>query len=429
MNHAGVQTVMCQLREKYWILRMRKTVREIISKCVICKRQGAKPMRVNPATLPLNRVKDAAAFQITGIDFAGPLYLRGRQKAWICLFTCAVYRAVHLELVTAMSMAAFLDALDKFISRRDRPSVIYSDNGTNFIRANNMFEKLNWNAIAKNSSAKQINWIFNPPTAAWGVNCERTINSRPLTYVSDSSDDLRPLTSAMFLQDLRESECPDVDISRRINFDKAIQHKQELIKHLWERFRKEYLSQLVLKGDVKESRILRPARVAILRTKEGNLKRPLQRIYPLEVESDSMNVENESVTMNEKITPTNAREKECKPKTECDTTDIVGGCEELSPTSYTDICLGRLCITKYNKGMNGIDLQDQILACFPKQCYVDDYRINIAESLLKNMPKPNYRERGELSSGDAPERLHVKHWAHFPKYIDSTASKLRPSKP
>lgn len=121
------------------------------------------------------------------------------------------------------------------------------------------------------------------------------------------------------------------------------------------------------------------------------------------------------------------------------------------------------CITEYNKGMNGIDLQDQILACFPvmrkymkgykkiffylfdiglfnsyilrnkinngkKQCYVD-YRINIAESLLENMPKPNYRERGQLSSGDMPERLHAKHWAHFPKHIDPTASKLRPSKP
>lgn len=121
------------------------------------------------------------------------------------------------------------------------------------------------------------------------------------------------------------------------------------------------------------------------------------------------------------------------------------------------------CITEYNKRMNGIDLQDQILACFPvmrkymkgykkiffylfdiglfnsyilrnkinngkKQCYVD-CRINIAESLLENMPKPNYRERGQLSSGDMPERLHAKHWAHFPKHIDPTASKLRPSKP
>nr|XP_022921145.1 piggyBac transposable element-derived protein 4-like [Onthophagus taurus] len=121
------------------------------------------------------------------------------------------------------------------------------------------------------------------------------------------------------------------------------------------------------------------------------------------------------------------------------------------------------CIREYNKGMNGIDLQDQILACFPvmrkymkgykkfffylfdiglfnsyilcnkinngkKQCYVD-YRIKIAESLLENMPKPYYKERRQLSSGDMPERLHGKHWAHFPKHIDPTTSKLRPSKP
>lgn len=28
-----------------------------------------------------------------------------------------------------------------------------------------------------------------------------------------------------------------------------------------------------------------------------------------------------------------------------------------------------------------------------------------------------------------PERLHARHWAHFPKHIDPTSSKLRPSKP
>ena len=49
-------------------------------------------------------------------------------------------------------------------------------------------------------------------------------------------------------------------------------------------------------------------------------------------------------------------------------------------------------------------------------------RSTSAESLLKNMPKLNYRERGELSSGNA------KHWAYFSKHIDPTALKLRPSK-
>lgn len=62
-----------------------------------------------------------------------------------------------------------------------------------------------------------------------------------------------------------------------------------------------------------------------------------------------------------------------------------------------------------------------------KQCYVE-YRINIAEYLLKNMPYLIYRERGVSFSGDAPDRLYANDWAHFPKHIDPTPSKLSLSK-
>ena len=276
---------------------MRKTVREVILKCVICKRQCAKPMRVDPAPLPLNRIKDAAVFEVTGIDFVGPLYLRGQQKAWIYLFTCAVYRAVHLEFVMCMSTTAFLDALDNFIGRCGRPSVIYSDNGTNFVGANSAFERLNWNVISQTSSAKQIKWIFNPSSAAWRggwwerlvgmvkftlhkvlekpcltynqmytvlINCECTINSRPLTYTSDSPQDLKPLTPAIFLNGIRESECPDIDILRRVDFNSIIKRKQEVMEHLRERFRKEYLDQLVLTKNAKETRVIKVGDIVII---------------------------------------------------------------------------------------------------------------------------------------------------------------------
>ncbi|GFV67287.1 uncharacterized protein TNCV_3670421 [Trichonephila clavipes] len=36
--HAGVQTVMSALRENYWILKSRKTVRRVLSECIICKK-------------------------------------------------------------------------------------------------------------------------------------------------------------------------------------------------------------------------------------------------------------------------------------------------------------------------------------------------------------------------------------------------------
>lgn len=83
---------MCQLREKFWILPARKAVRAIIKKCVIFDRYNSKTIQVHPAPLPIHRVKDAAVFDVIGVDFAGPVYVRGEKKAWICLYTYAIYR-------------------------------------------------------------------------------------------------------------------------------------------------------------------------------------------------------------------------------------------------------------------------------------------------------------------------------------------------
>ena len=52
-------------------------------------------------------------FEVTGIDFTGALYVRGNPgetKVYICLFTCAVSRAVHLEIVTDLTVECFLQA-------------------------------------------------------------------------------------------------------------------------------------------------------------------------------------------------------------------------------------------------------------------------------------------------------------------------------
>lgn len=41
-SHAGVQILLSILRERFWILRARKTVKMVISKCIICKRYKIK---------------------------------------------------------------------------------------------------------------------------------------------------------------------------------------------------------------------------------------------------------------------------------------------------------------------------------------------------------------------------------------------------
>jgi len=131
-----------------------------------------------PSSLPKDRVRDAAAFKVTGVDYAGPLFMKGGEQAWIVLYTCAVYRAVHLELVSSLLTEAFLESFRRFIARRGSPKTIYSDHETNFVGAENAFRKLDWKRIAAVAAMGKIYWIFIPPNAAcWGGWCERLIGT------------------------------------------------------------------------------------------------------------------------------------------------------------------------------------------------------------------------------------------------------------
>ncbi|KAF2888647.1 hypothetical protein ILUMI_17526, partial [Ignelater luminosus] len=165
--HVGTRGLLCLLREEYWILGGRRTIRFVLRKCVICRRFDAKPFVVEPPPLPVDRVRDAVAFEITGVDFAGPLYLKSGEKAWVCLFTCAVYRAVHLELTLSLTVSGFLQVLRRFVARRGRPKILYSDNGTNFRGSDNAFANLDWDEINRETSSQRIVWRFNPPSASW----------------------------------------------------------------------------------------------------------------------------------------------------------------------------------------------------------------------------------------------------------------------
>ena len=127
------------LRQQYWILRCQATVRKILHQCSYCRRRKAKPVPSMMASLPSDRLQVAPAFSKVGVDFFGPLrvkHLRKQEKRCGCLFTCLVTRAVHLEVAFSLSTDSFIMCLRRFIARRGKPTVIYSDNGTNFLGAN-----------------------------------------------------------------------------------------------------------------------------------------------------------------------------------------------------------------------------------------------------------------------------------------------------
>ena len=83
---------------------MRSFVKSILGQCTICKKFQCQPYRaLLPPPLPTFRVEESPPFASAGVDFAGPLYVKKVdstiRKVCMCLFTCCVTRAVHLDLV------------------------------------------------------------------------------------------------------------------------------------------------------------------------------------------------------------------------------------------------------------------------------------------------------------------------------------------
>lgn len=85
--------------------------------------------------LPNFRVEEAPPFSFTGVDFAGPLYVNedeSSKKVWICLYTCCVIRAVHIDHVPDLTTPSFINSFNRFVARRGRSYRMLSDNSKTF---------------------------------------------------------------------------------------------------------------------------------------------------------------------------------------------------------------------------------------------------------------------------------------------------------
>ncbi|XP_035215274.1 uncharacterized protein LOC118188867 [Stegodyphus dumicola] len=224
-----------------------------------------------------------------------------------------------------MSTESFLLALRRFIARRGRSRIIYCDNGTNFVGASNVLQDLNWKKITEDTSIPPIQWKFNPQTASWwegwwerliGIlkkllrrvlgrasltseemnttlcDCEAVINSRPLTYINESDATLMPLSPSLFLQDNQISGVPDLDDIGHKSLNKRVKYRENL-------------QRISETGSDNTKRINWPlgkiihilprkdgiTRLVKLKTANGHLLRPVQRLYPLEVSNDDPIIE------------------------------------------------------------------------------------------------------------------------------------------
>ncbi|KAK2560676.1 hypothetical protein P5673_016438 [Acropora cervicornis] len=75
--HLGVANTMASVRESWWIPKLRARVKKTIKRCNVCKVFSTRPYEAPPTSaLPEYRTEGSRPFEVTGVDFAGPLSYR-----------------------------------------------------------------------------------------------------------------------------------------------------------------------------------------------------------------------------------------------------------------------------------------------------------------------------------------------------------------
>lgn len=348
---SGCSQTITEIRQSFWIPAIRQSVNHVLRKCIPCQKVVGQSFQLpDPPPLPKDRVSVCIPFSTAGVDYAGPLNVkvnRQTKKMYICLFTCATTRAVHLELVPDLSTETFVLTFRRFITNKGMPHTIYSDNGTTFLPAQRTIVdetglNINWKFIPKGAPWHGGFWerlirttkttlrkilgktlVSEPTLRTILCETEATINDRPLTYVSSDINDPQPLIPSLLLNGRRSLPkyfCgPEKDHDEEADKNRLTDsfiRKQNLLTDLQQRWKHEYLTNLLeyhrdrgnniqnLKvGDVVQIYENCPrvnwrlglitelvkgkdhlSRSAKIRTSNGHVtSRPLSKLYPLEL--------------------------------------------------------------------------------------------------------------------------------------------------
>ncbi|XP_065361898.1 uncharacterized protein LOC135955477 [Calliphora vicina] len=288
MMHQNHEATICEVRKKFWIPQLRSLLKTIVSNCQQCKIKNANPQAPIMGPLPFDRLEpNIEPFKYTGLDYFGPINVsigRRTEKRWVALFTCLTLRAIHLELAYDLSTDSCIIVIRNFINRRGIPARIRSDNGKNFIGANEearrFSEVFDAKRIQNEMSMKGIEWIFNCPVnpsegGIWErmvqcvkkvlrhtlkqispkehvlhsllIEAENVVNSRPLTHLPISPHEEEPLTPNHFLigsgnvANTPSVESPDI---KPFTLKKQWRVSRCLRDRFWKKWVNEYLPTL-----------------------------------------------------------------------------------------------------------------------------------------------------------------------------------------
>ena len=295
--HAGTQQILFHLRENYYVPKARRVINNIIKKCVRCQKLFKSPYdKIVMPDLPKFRLEESWAFSHVGIDFCGPFLIKFPKvnkkdinepilkKIYVCVFTCAVTRAVHFEHTYGLTMIEFVKCFRRFTSSRGIPSVIYSDNFSTFKKSDrDLYAIVSEQRFKEYFHSVNVQWKFSTQMGPWTngfterlvallKNClkkvlfkalveisefttvmkesEAIINDRPLSYNAYDLNTEPPITPNVLIHGKSLCQLPPLDLKfAKDNVDngfvsKRLRYLERLRSNFWNHFHREYLSNL-----------------------------------------------------------------------------------------------------------------------------------------------------------------------------------------
>lgn len=301
VSHRGAGWTTYHFLKEYWCSQASFLIKGEILRCLLCKRAKKAMLQQGMAPLPPWRMDPRPRpFTYVGVDYAGPLYAykatgkgKGKKKdqvvmekshkLWFIIFTCMQMRAVHLEIVDSMDTDTLNRAVRRFMARRGKPSVFYSDNGRSFVKFASelkaLFDTMNIGAVRSNLQQEGVEWRFNADRGSWWgglferlikttketlrivlhgkytedevlthvVETEAIVNSRPLAHVTNAAGEDLPITPSMLLlgYDVVAGPLPHVPSQGRWEGPKKLWARREHLAQLaFRKFAKDYISNL-----------------------------------------------------------------------------------------------------------------------------------------------------------------------------------------
>jgi hypothetical protein len=285
--HPTKMTLQSMICQKYWIIKVKKTIKKVQHECIKCFRAKPTTTKQLMSDLPEARVVLTTPFVNTAVDYTGYYQLKtgtsrstSTSKVYVVVFKCMCTGAIHLDVATDLSAQAFIAVLDRFVSRRGLCSQLFSDNATCFRGSDNLFKKmLNslHHDVKEYCATKMIKWHFTTPRSpsAGGIyesgvkamkhhlnrlldrpftyeqfytilcKIEAILNSRPITPMSNDPEDVRALTPGHFLIGRALTTLPESNqLDRKSAKVTHWEGLQKIQQKFWQLWYHDYLRQM-----------------------------------------------------------------------------------------------------------------------------------------------------------------------------------------